>query len=83
MTKCSNCEKDAAYEYKITLNKSIFYCSKDLPKFLTSRKKALLIGTTPAHSQAKDEALSTLKITPAEPVVEEAPKKRTTKKKAE
>lgn len=78
--KCSNCAQDAMYEYKLTLNNSVFYCGKDLPKFLDSRKKALLIGTTDEYAKAKEEALSILQIKPSEPP---APKKKASKKKAE
>ena len=84
LMKCSNCSSDAMYEYKLTLKNSVFYCGKDLPKFLEARKKALLIGTTDAHSQAKEEALSILQIKSAEtPEEPSAPKKRSPKKKAE
>ena len=85
-TKCSNCNNDAMYEYKLTLKTSVFYCGKDLPKFLESRKKALLLTTTDAYAQAKEEALSALVLPSSVIEVEEAPaeepKKRATKKKA-
>jgi hypothetical protein len=80
--KCSNCDKDAAFEYRLTLNKSVFYCGKDLPVFLGERKKAGLLKVT---QQYKDDQKSALEvITTPNPVVEEqateeAPK---TKKKA-
>ena len=82
MIKCANCNSDAVYEYKVTLNNSVFYCGKDLPKFLETRKKAMLIGTTDAYAKANKEALASLQIKPSEPVTEEAPapKKRTSKK---
>lgn len=83
-TKCSNCNEDALYEYGLTQKTSVFYCGKDLPKFLYDRKKALLIATTPTYTQAKDEALTALQSSPTEPVLTEEPepKKRATKKKA-
>ena len=82
MVKCANCKDDATYEYKVTLKNSVFYCGKDLPKFLESRKKAMLIATTDAYAKASEEALAVLEIKASEPVAEEppAPKKRTSKK---
>lgn len=79
--KCSNCKSDALYEYKLTKNNSVFYCAKDLPKFLEPRKKAGLLTLTEKHSEEKEAAIAVL--TPS--VVEEemsAPKKKATKKKA-
>ena len=85
--KCSNCSSDAMYEYKLTLKSSVFYCGKDLPKFLDTRKKALLIPTTQRYDEAKEEAIAILSsnVSVTEPVVEEAPapKKKASKKKAE
>ena len=86
MAKCANCKNDALYEYKVTLNNSLLYCGKDLPKFLESRKKAMLITTTDAYTKANEEALAVLQIKPSEsePIVEKTPApKKKTKKKAE
>ena len=41
--KCANCDADAFYVYKLTLNKDILYCAKHLPAFLEDRKKKLEI----------------------------------------
>ena len=83
---CSNCQKEALYEYRLTQKKSLFYCNSHLPAFLEARKKAGLLALTPAHKTAQDEALSALTVKPSEPeevVVEAAPKKKGSKKKAE
>lgn len=83
--KCSNCDKEALYEYKITLKNSVFYCGKDLPKFLDARKRAGLLTLTPKHEEEKELAMAILAPTiDEEPLVEEepAPKKKAAKKKA-
>jgi len=84
--KCSNCDKDALYEYKITLKNSVFYCGKDLPKFLDARKRAGLLTLTEKHAEEKETAIAALST---ETVVEKtlteeepAPKKKAAKKKA-
>ena len=78
--KCANCDKEAAFEYRLTLEKSLFYCGKDLPAFLEGRKKAGLLKVT---QQYKDDQQSALAVITTPEVVdestEEAPK---TKKKA-
>lgn len=82
--KCANCDRDAMFEYRVTLNKSIFYCGKDLPSFLEERKRAGLLKITTAYTTAQDSAIDTLAFT-AE-VTEEpqsAPKKKATTKKSE
>ena len=84
--KCSNCDKEALYEYKITLKNSVFYCGKDLPKFLDARKRAGLLTLTEKHAEEKETAIAALST---ETVVKEtlteeepAPKKKAAKKKA-
>lgn len=83
---CSNCSIPASFEYRITQDKSIFYCAKHLPSFLEPRKKAGLLIITESNKASKDEALSALKIEPVEEeLVPEEPKpvkKAATKKKA-
>ena len=66
--KCSNCKNSALFEYKITQDKSVFYCQKHLPKFLEARKKADLLVLTETFSAKKEEALNLLA---PQPVVEE------------
>jgi hypothetical protein len=80
--KCANCKKDAMYEYKITTDKSVFYCGNDLPAFLDARKKAGLLTLTPKNSESLTSALDVLSTpTPEAPVVEEPkPVKKATKK---
>ena len=84
--RCANCSSDAAFEYRLTLDKSVFYCGKDLPRFLEQRKKAGLLKFTQEYKDNQKSAIEF--ITAPEPVItetiEEAPKtkkKATTKKK--
>ena len=79
--KCANCDKEAAFEYRLTLEKSLFYCGKDLPAFLEGRKKAGLLKVTQQYKEDQQSALEVI-ITPEvidDESTEEAPK---TKKKA-
>ena len=84
--KCSNCNKDALYEYKVTLKNSVFYCGKDLPKFLDARKRAGLLTLTEKHAEEKETAIAALstETVAGETLTEEtpAPKKKAAKKKA-
>jgi hypothetical protein len=82
--KCSNCNNDALYEYKLTQKNSVFYCGKDLPKFLDARKRAGLLTITPKFTEEKELAMAALAPSVVEPLVEEPtePKKKATKKKA-
>lgn len=82
---CANCSKPALYEYKLTLNKSVFYCGKHLPAFLDARKRAGLLTLTETHSKEKASAINALTVEPVvEEVIEEPkPKKKAAKKKAE
>jgi len=65
--KCANCDNKASYEYRVTKNKSIFYCGKDLPRFLEERKKAGLLTITEQFTEDLTSALETL----SSPVEEE------------
>lgn len=69
---CANCDKPAMFEYRITQDKSIFYCGKDLPKFLEERRKAGLLTITDANQRAEKTALDALSS--------ETPKKKLPKK---
>lgn len=87
--KCANCNNDAVYVYRITEGKFTPYCTKDLPKFLESRRKAGLLETTEDHDSLVTEGLKTLIKIPettqpeeVAPVVEKVVKKAA-KKKAE
>lgn len=82
--KCSNCNNDAMYEYKLTMNKSLFYCGNDLPAFLGPRKKAGLLTLTSKNEENLASALDALTTSTAEPQSpkEDTTPKRTTKKKA-
>ena len=86
LMKCSNCDKEALYEYKITLKNSVFYCGKDLPKFLDARKRAGLLTLTEKHAEEKETAIAALstETVAGETLTEEepAPKKKAAKKKA-
>ena len=83
--KCANCLNDALYEYKITMGASVFYCNKDLPKFLKERKLAGVLTVTEKHDEDLKDALSVLAVVPSAPEVvveEEKPVKKAPKKKA-
>jgi hypothetical protein len=81
--KCVNCSIPALFEYRLTEETSIFYCDKDLPKFLEERKKAGLLNLTQEYKDSAKTALEAVTYDPSIPVsTEEAPKKKTTKKSA-
>jgi hypothetical protein len=75
--KCVNCSSDALYEYKLTTKSSIFYCEKDLPKFLFARKNGGTLSLTPSYAENLEAALSVVSPEAAEAVTEsvEEPKK--------
>jgi hypothetical protein len=79
--KCANCNEQASYEYRVTQEKSLFYCGKDLPKFLDERKRAGLLKITPQLTEDLKSALDILG-TPSPEAVSETPKpkKKTVKK---
>jgi len=68
--KCANCINDALFEYQITKNKSIFYCGKDLPRFLEPQRKAGLLKITESMEIAEESMLE--KLSTPEPIFEEA-----------
>lgn len=83
--KCANCPADALFEYRITLDKSVYYCGKHLPKFLEPRRKAGQLTLTPAFEEAKkqvDELVGTPVAVVQEPAADPEPKKKRTKKAA-
>ena len=83
--KCANCDKIAMYEYRISKTDSIFYCGKDLPKFLDARKRAGLLNITEEFKEEKANALAALAPVTSEPEIkEEIPKpiKKASKKSA-
>lgn len=84
--KCANCSNDALYEYKISDVDSVFYCGKDLPRFLEPRRKAGLLAITSAFTTLQEETFATLAPTVEEAVVEEPVEEtvavKTTKKAA-
>lgn len=65
---CANCSNKALYEYKITEKTSVFYCGKDLPKFLDGRKVANLIPLTESHNEELASALDILSVKAEEPL---------------
>ena len=85
MAKCSNCSKEALYEYKVTAKVSVLYCDKDLPRFLHARRDAGTLGITSVLSENLDSALKTLSGTDAsEPSSDDSTAtKKAPKKKAE
>ena len=90
--KCANCANNAQYVYRITLDTAIYYCPKDLPSFLETRRKAGLLQITEKHKAAVAETLKTFEKAPSlepveEPTVEDSetpkPVKKATKKTEE
>ena len=61
--KCANCSNDAMYVYRITKLESIYYCGKDLPRFLEERRKAGLLNITEAFTEAKESVVEALSVT--------------------
>ena len=68
--KCANCSSDALFEYQITKKKSIFYCGKDLPRFLEPQRKAGHLKITASMKIAEESMLE--KLSTPEPIFEEA-----------
>lgn len=65
MTKCASCSIEGLFEYRVTSQFSLFYCSKHMPKFLNSAAYAgRLVKHSPAVIAVVEEA----------PKVEETPK---------
>jgi hypothetical protein len=48
------------YEYRLTQENSIFYCGKDLPRFLEARKDAGLLNITQKYKEENKSALEAL-----------------------
>ena len=61
--KCVNCSNDAMYVYRITKLESIYYCGRDLPRFLEERRKAGLLNLTEAFTEAQESAVEELSVT--------------------
>ena len=61
--KCVNCSNDAMYIYRITKLESIYYCGRDLPRFLEERRKAGLLNITEAFTEAQESAVEELSVT--------------------
>ena len=70
MIKCSSCESEAVYRYKVTGDYSLVFCVPCLPAFL---KAPQYRGRVVKLSKEETPTI----------VVEEAPKKKSTKKKVE
>ena len=83
--KCANCDADAFYVYKLTLNKDILYCAKHLPAFLEDRKNAGLLPTTETYKTIVEEGIKNLATEPEvepTPTPTPTPSKKPTKKAA-
>lgn len=77
--KCANCDKNALFMYRMTKNKALYYCGKDLPKFLEERRRAGLLAITEEFTKEKELALEIL--SPSDPEEDPTPiAKKTTKK---
>ena len=84
LMKCANCKSEALYVYHITADSYIYYCGKDLPKFLEERKKAGLLKITDQFTVEHNSAIESLKTEAIEESDSEkpAPKKKAPSKKA-
>lgn len=62
--KCANCASEAVYAYAVSESRSIYYCGKDLPKFLRGKNaasllKSVIVKPTPAPKRKKQETVET------------------------
>ena len=86
--KCANCPVDSTYEYRLTQEKSIFYCTKHIPSFLKTAVLAGLLPKTESFTAALEEGLKNITVVPEEIVAEPetiptpTSKKKPTKKAA-
>lgn len=71
--KCANCDADAFYIYRLTLEKEILYCKKHLPSFLEDRRKAGLLPTTDTYNNLVEEGKKNFSTVTSELPAEEAP----------
>ena len=72
--KCVNCSRPALFEYRLTQGKSVFYCDRDLPKFLDERKRAGLLTLTQEYKDASKTALEAVAFEPTPVTISETPK---------
>jgi hypothetical protein len=79
--KCANCNEVAWYEYKLTLDKSLYFCEKDLPSFLAKAKLANLLEKTDKLKEMIEDGLQSISA-PEQPSAEPTPETKTTKKAA-
>lgn len=61
--KCANCNLTASHEYRLTLEKSIFYCVKHLPTFLRKAQKAKILPVTDEHKANLEEGFKNISVT--------------------
>lgn len=82
MATCANCEDVALYDYELNSETHIYYCSKDLPRFLYKQRDLGILATTPEFKEAEATTLASLApVEVDEPVVEPTPApKKSTKK---
>jgi hypothetical protein len=79
--KCANCNEAAWYEYKLTLDKSIYFCEKDLPSFLAKAKLANLLEKTDELKDMIEDGLQSISVS-EETTAAPTPEPKTTKKAA-
>jgi hypothetical protein len=73
--KCANCSDDALYVYRLTFEKAIYYCKKDLPKFLDERRKAGFLDIPKENKVKSVEEPIAKEVDDAKPVKKVAKKK--------
>jgi hypothetical protein len=74
MIKCSNCETEAVYRYRVTGDYSILFCFTCLPSFLKSpsyKGRVVKVASEVIEPEVAPKKRSTKKVV-EEPVVEEA-----------
>jgi hypothetical protein len=81
--KCANCSEDAIYVYRITFKKAIYYCKKDLPKFLDAQRKAGFLNIPKENKPEVIEVSTFVEETIEEALEDTKPVKKVAKKKAD
>lgn len=71
MTKCANCQRDAAFQYRVTDTFKILYCEYHLPKFVYRAGRSGMVTPIESVVEAPKPSKKTVKV--SAPVEEETP----------
>ena len=82
MAKCANCDLDSFYTYSVGDSLTIEYCSKHIPRFLTTPSPTAALVAAQAEAFAELNAAAA-EASVEEAVVEETPAPKSSKKKAD